>query len=372
MFKPFASLHAGLCGALLLAGCQPAAGAGAEATRARIEDKSIHLSGASSSYIRTEPAAPAPSAAERSLVARVAFDDRKVARLGPPVQGRVSNVNVLTGDQVAKGAILLTIRAPDIAAAQAQLAQATTARGLAEHNAERASLLADKGAGSDAERQQAEGTLAQARVEEQRAVAALAALGGSHGLNEYQLKAPLSGLVVERNVAVGTEVHVDQDLPLITIADLSTVWVEAEVYEQDLSRIHVGDEAKITVVAFPGRAFSGHITYLGNTVDPQTRVMRARIEVGNADLSLRPGMFADVQVKGLSEGVAEVPLNAVLARRDQFFVFVRNPDGTFSEHEVKPGEQHGEHVAILSGIKPGDSIVTEGAILLDAEANEAL
>jgi cobalt-zinc-cadmium efflux system membrane fusion protein len=357
---------------LTISACGNAAKVEPGPLHAKGPDNSVELHGASASYIRVEAAAAAERHAERSLVARVAFDDRKVASMGPPVQGRVSSIDVLTGDHVEKGALLLTLRAPDIAAAGAQLTEAKTARLLAERNAERAKLLLDHGAGSQAESQQADSALAQAQAEEQRASAVLAAFGGSHGANEYQLRSPISGVVVERNVAVGTEVHVDQDKPLITIADLSTLWVMADVYEQDVSRIHVGDEAHVHVPAFPDRDQVGHITYIGNTIDPVTRVAVARIEIPNPDSSLRPGMFANVQVEGLSDGAVDVPIAAVLARRDQFFVFTKNPNGTFAEREVRPGEQHGQHIQILSGLAPGDPVVTEGAILLDAEANEAL
>lgn len=356
----------------VLSGCGNAAKAEAGPTHAKVADNSVELHGASASYIRVEAAAPAEPNSERGLVARIAFDDRKLAALGPPVQGRVSSVEVVAGDHVEKGALLLTLRAPDIAAASAQLTEAKNARLLAERNAQRSKLLLDRGAGSQAESQQAESALAQAQAEEQRAAAVLAALGGSHGSNEYQLRSPIAGVVVERNVAVGTEVHVDQDKPLITVADLSTLWVMADVYEQDVARIHVGDESHVHVPAFPDKDVLGHITYVGNTIDPVTRVAVARIEIPNPDSSLRPGMFANVQVKGLSEGVVDIPLAAVLARRDQFFVFTKSANGTFAEREVKPGEQHGQHIRILSGLAPGEPVVTEGAILLDAEANEAL
>jgi cobalt-zinc-cadmium efflux system membrane fusion protein len=352
--------------------CGNASKAEPEPTHAKAPDNSVALHGASASYIRVEAAAPAEQSSERALVARIAFDDRKLAAMGPPVQGRVSSIDVVAGDRVEKGALLLTLRAPDIAAAGAQLTEAKNARLLAERNAERSKILLDRGAGSQAESQQAESALAQAQAEEQRAAAVLAALGGSHGSNEYQLRSPIAGVVVERNVAVGTEVHVDQEKSLITVADLSSLWVMADVYEQDLSKIHLGDESHVHVPAFPDKDVVGHITYIGNTIDPVTRVAVARIEIPNPDSSLRPGMFANVQVKGLSEGVVDIPLAAVLARRDQFFVFTRSSNGTFAEREVRPGEQHGQHVRILSGLVPGDPVVTEGAILLDAEANEAL
>jgi cobalt-zinc-cadmium efflux system membrane fusion protein len=342
------------------------------ATHERAENHTVVLRGPSAAYVTVEPAAPANQLHARTLVARVAFDDRRVAALGPPVQGRVASVNVVLGDRVEKGAPLLTIHAPDIAAALAQVSETRTARMLAERNLERATLLVQRGAGSDSDRLTAETAVLQAKSEEERARSAIDALGGAHGSSDYVLKSPIAGIVVERNVTVGTEVNASQDQPCVTVADLANVWVIADVYEQDLSRVHVGDEASVEVFAFPGRQFSGHITYVANTLDPQTRVARARIELANPDLSLRPGMFANVHARGLADGAAEIPLSAVLARRDQFFVFVQSGQGVYAQREVRPGEQRGQHIAILSGLQPGDPVVTEGAILLDAEANEAL
>lgn len=345
----------------------------APATKERMRNGAVVLAAESEPYVKVEPAAAATGAKARSLVARVAFDERHVAALGPPVQGRVASVSVVVGDKVERGALLVTISAPDIAAARAQVTEAKTARALAETTAKRSAMLADKGAGSDAERQQAEAALLQARSEETRAIAALTALGGGvSSSGSYQLRAPIAGIVVQRNASVGTVVHTDQDQPVVTVADLTNVWVLADVYEQDLARVHVGDEAAVEVLAFPGRKFVGKITQVGSTIDPQTRVARARIELSNEDLALRPGMFANVQAIGISAGGVEIPISAVLARRDQFFVFVRNADGSYSRREIQRGDQHGQHVSVLSGLKAGEPVVSEGAILLDAEANEAL
>ncbi|MBX3185569.1 MAG: efflux RND transporter periplasmic adaptor subunit [Labilithrix sp.] len=342
------------------------------ATRSRRADRSVVLSGPSAAYVAVEAARPARGDSPRSLVARITYDERHVARIGPPINGRVAKVEVVTGDKVKAGDVLLTLSAPDIAGAQAQVAQAKTARGVAERAAERARILVEEGAGSEAERQAAEAAVAQAVSEEQRAVAALAAIGGAHGQTGYQLRAPIAGTVAERNVSVGTQVNADQSAPLLTIADLSTVWVVADVYEKSLARVRVGDEVAIGVLAFPGRRFEGKIAHVSAAIDPQRRAALARVELPNPDLSLRPGMFATMDVRGLSEGVAEVPMSAVLARRDQFYVFVRGADGAYAQREVTLGEQRGQHVTVLSGIVAGDPIVTDGAILLDAEANEAL
>ncbi|WP_394822379.1 efflux RND transporter periplasmic adaptor subunit [Pendulispora albinea] len=330
------------------------------------------LSAESAAYVRVEPASQASLEHSRSLVAHVSYDERHVAKMGPPVAGRVAKINVVTGDAVTAGTVLLTIHAPDIASAQAQVTQARSAKLLAEKVAARAALLVREGAAAEAEKQQAEAALVQAQTEEQRAVAALAALGGAHGTSDYALRSPIAGTVVERNVSVGTAVSADQDTPLVTVADLSNVWVLADVYERDLPQVHMGDGATVQVLAYPDRKLEGTITHIGEVVDPQTRSARARIELANLDRSLRPGMFARVEVHGTTAAAAEVPTSALLARRDQFFVFLHGPDGAYREREVKIGEQHGEHTLILTGIAPGDKVVTEGAILLDAESNEAL
>ena len=370
--RPFRRGH-GLALLLLLAtSCQSRTQHEPPSTHERRADRTIVLAGASAAYVRSEPAGPANVEHSRSLVARISFDERHVAKMGPPVGGRVASTNVITGDVVKAGSPLLTIHAPDIATAQAQVAQGRSARLLAEKVAARAATLVRDGAGSEAERQQADAALVQAQNEEQRAGAALNAIGGAHGSSDYQLISPIAGTVVERNVTVGTQVHADQDAPLVTVADLATVWVLADVYEQDLPRVHVGDAAIVQVLAYPDRRIDGTITYVSETLDPQTRSARARIEVSNKDLSLRPGMFARVEVRGLGDGGAQVPTSALLARRDQFFVFVKNKDGSYLQREVRVGEQRGQHASILSGITPGEEIVTEGAILLDAEANEAL
>lgn len=358
--------------ALSTLGCHKQSESEVAPTHVRRPDRAIILSGKSAAFVRTEPASAAKLEHSRSLAARVSFDERHWAKMGPPVGGRIASVGVITGDSVKAGSVLLTLHAPDIASAQAAVAQAEAARLLAEKNASRAALLERDGAGSGAERQQADALLVQARNEEKRASASLAAIGGAQGSSVYALRSPIAGTVVERNAAVGMQVHADQDAPLVTVADLSTVWVIADVYEQDLSRVNVGDGATVQVFAFPGRRFEGKISHVSDLVDPQTRAARARIELSNADLALRPGMFARVEVKGLGQGAADVPTSAILARRDQFFVFTKNPDGSYAEREVQMGDQRGQHTTILAGVRPGEEVVTEGAILLDAEANEAL
>ncbi len=358
--------------ALAIGACSQPKPADVPPSHERRKDGAVVLKGESQQFVKVEPARPASSPHARTLVARVAFDERLLATIGPPVQGRVASVDVVTGDKVKKTDVLLTIHSPDIANSQAQVAEARTARILAEHTMSRTAALVKEGAASQAELQTAQAQLAQTRDEERRASSSLAAVGGGDGSADYRLRSPIDGIVVERNVMVGNEVHVDQQDPLLRVADLSKVWVIADLYEQDLPLVKQGAEATVFVPALPEGKFEGKITYVGDIVDQVTRAIRTRIEIDNPNNLLRPGMFAQVEVRTQAPGAVEVPTSAVLARRDQFFVFIQQTDGSYKQREVKLGEQQGSHVMLLDGVKNGDLVVTQGAILLDAEANEAL
>lgn len=353
---------------MFAAACHESADSSARAHERR-KDGSVVLRGPSRDYIFVEPAGKPLATSARALFARVTYDERRLAVLGPPVTGRVTRVEVIAGSQVKRGDALLTIRSADIASAQAQVAEARQARLLAQETASRTAMLVKQGAASDAERLQAETALATTRLEEARVVQSLASLGGTAGTSDYVLRSPIAGTVVDRAVAIGNAVTADQGEALLTVADLSSVWVVADVYEPDLPVIRAGDHASVRFPSLPTRRFEGKVAHVGETVDATTRAARARIDLDNADAALRPGMFAEVVVESREAASAEVPISAVLARRDEFYVFVQRPDSAFERRRVELGAQSGEHASIRQGIAAGDPIVTRGAILLDAEAS---
>lgn len=331
----------------------------------------VSLSPASREYIQTQPAAEPPLTASRSLFARVAFDEHKVVGLGAPVSGRVVDIQVTTGTVVKAGQELLTISSADLASINAQVVEARHSRMLAEQMAARAQLLVTQGAGSVADLQQAKTALDNAREEERRAERAQAALGGPRLGTSYVLKSPIAGTLVERNVNVGNAVTSGQGVPLVTVADLSRVWVLVDVFEQDLPYVRSGDHAKVTVPALHGQVFEGDVAHVSEVVDASSRTARARVEIDNPERKLLPGMFAQVAVQSPEVASAWVPTSAVLARRDEFFVFVKEGADSFRVRPVEVGRDDAGHTAILTGLKPGEQVVTRGAILLDAEANAA-
>ena len=338
-------------------------------THGRLGNDRVVLHGESRGYVLVEPARSPAATATRSLFARVTFDERHLAAIGAPVSGRVASVEVVTGDKVRAGAVLLTIHSADVAAAQAALSEARQGRLLAEQTAARAARMVEQGAGSVMEREQAVTALAQARAEEDRAARALTALGVQGNQTDYVLKSPIAGTVVERNVAVGNTVSGGTPDPLVTVADLASVWVVADVYEPDLPYVHAGDRTTVTISAIPGRSFEGEVDYVAQVVEQATRAARARIVLPNSDGALRPGMFAQVHVQSVERATAEVPKSAVLARRDEYYVFVEAQNGTFVRRTVRLGTERGDDVAVVDGLQSGEPVVTRGAILLDAESN---
>ncbi len=244
----------------------------------------------------TIPVEQAVRAGLTSLAARIAFDEHKLATMGTPVQGRVLHVDVTVGDRVNEGALLLTLLSPDVAAANAQLTQAKRARVAAEGSAERARQSLHNGAGTPIGYQRAISALEEAEAEEQAARAVLIAFGASPNSNEYQLKSPIAGVVVEENVTIGSQVDTDREQPLVTVADLSTLWVMTNVDERDLDLVHLGDPARVRVPILPGPDSLGTITYIGDTIDSSTHSAVARIEIPNLDSGLRPGMLARVDI----------------------------------------------------------------------------
>jgi len=323
-------------------------------------------------FINVERVRVVDSPVRRELMARVALDERRVARVGSPVDGRVVELLVVVGDGISAGAPLLTVRSPDLVAARSDLTKAVVHRRTAELAAERARRLVREGAGSEAERLEAEEALARAREDEERTRVALASLGGRGRDGRYRLESPISGTVVAVTAAVGAEVHPDQGEPLVTVSDLSSVWILADVYESDLASVHTGDEVSVTLDGLPDRTFTATIAHVGDIVEPSTLSTHARIELRNPDRAMRPGMFARVTVTSARAAHVQVPAAAVLARRDQQFVFVRDADGAFSQRVVEIGTRSEQRVVVTKGLADGEYVVTGGAILLDVEANAAL
>jgi len=295
------------------------------------------------------------------------------------VAGRVTRVLVELGEHVRQGETMAQIFSPELAEAQTRYISARADLEAHERELERTVKLAQIGAASrqELERIHAEHTSRKSGVESARSRLELLGLSpsrleslavGKDVAANSNVPAPTAGVVTERLANVG--LNVDTAAKLFTVVDLSTVWVVADLYEKDFSRVRVGSKATITTTAYPGLVLRGRVSYIDPQVSPQTRTAKARVEVPNPRNELRLGMYADVVVE-TPDGAAVtlIPRSAVQNVGDRHVVYIVNPKepGKFIEREVRLGQPAGEHVQALAGVGAGDVLVTAGSFFVRAE-----
>jgi cobalt-zinc-cadmium efflux system membrane fusion protein len=297
----------------------------------------------------------------------------------PLVAGRVTKVGPALGDRVRRGQTLTEIFSPTLAEAQTRYVSAQAMLDAHDRELQRARKLVEIGAASrqELEKIHAEHAAQTAAVQSARSQLELLGLSASapdrmapgHSVSATaNVPAPIDGVVTEREANVG--LNVDTATKLFTVVDLSTVWVVADLYERDLSRVRVGTEAAITTSARPELTLRGHVSYVDPQVSAETRTAKVRIEVANTGGELRLGMYADVVVFGASGTSAPgVPRAAVQNVGDRTVVYLANPNepGRFVEREVRLSQTSGEQVEVVSGVQPGDVVVTEGSFFVRAE-----
>jgi RND family efflux transporter MFP subunit len=284
------------------------------------------------------------------------------------------------GQSVAPGALLAEVFSPELADAETRYVSMRAELDAHERELARTGQLVEIGAASrqELERLHAEHSAKLAEVDSARSKLSLLGLNseaierlapGSPVAAEAAVRSPMSGVVIERMVNPG--VNVDASTALFTIADLSTVWVQADVYEQDFAQVHQGQAATVTFPAFPDRTMQGAITYIDPQLDPQTRTAKLRVEVANPRGDLRIGMIADVQLTTSgSSAIPFVPRTALQHIGDRTVVYLSRADqpGGFIERDVQVGDSAGnEEVAVLHGVAPGDSVVSQGSFAVRAE-----
>jgi cobalt-zinc-cadmium efflux system membrane fusion protein len=301
---------------------------------------------------------------------KIAFDEDHTSRVGSPLSGRVESLLVKPGDVVKKGQALLTIVSPEVESAIADERAAAAEVSLQTRNLERVrALLADQ-AIAHKEVSQAESDLTKAQAGQLRARARLALLGLSTNdhSSRFTLRAPLAGTVVERAALPGAEVRSDAGTPLVTISELSRVWVVVDIYEKNLAAVREGQKAEVTVASYPGEVFPAQIEHVGDVVDAQTRTVKVRLVADNPDHKLKPEMFARVALPLAGPAAAvTVPANAVLSDGEANVVMVAMADGKFAKRRVEIGAESEGRLAVLSGLRPGERVVVDGALFLKAE-----
>lgn len=313
-------------------------------------------------------AAATEQTVERPLVvpAVVEVDPARLIKMVPPVSGRIVELRKGLGDSVRAGEALFVLDSADVAQAGSDAAKARAALALAQHNLRRQTELAQAEIGARKDLEQAESDFAQASSEAERAQGRLAQLGASAGGagRQYTLRSALTGRVIELNGARGGFWN-DTNAPVMTVADLSTVWVAASVREKDLAAVFVGQAAAVTLDAYEGEPVQGKVGYVSEVLDPDTRTVKVRIALDNRSGRYRPGMFAKVSFSGPAHRAVVVPAAAVVQDSFNARVFVEAAPWSFQPRVVKVGAQLGDRIELTDGLKPGERIVVKDGVLLN-------
>ena len=376
---------------LMLAGCNSAA----EESTAQKASKKPQETGLvtltpdeiRSSAIVIEPVVRGEFKVHRDFPATVVPDHRTTAEITALVRGRVVDVYADLGQQVKADDLLAILYSSDLGMAQSTYLKAGAKLFVAERAFERAKMLLQEKVIGLAEAQRRQGEMLSLRAEKREAEDRLRLLGMSEDqitkLNKDQkivsyvpITAPFDGRVIARNLTKGEVVEVTEKL--FTIADLSEVWVMANIPEKDIPfiRADAGTSDKSSVeqmvdvllTAYPGEVFHGKVTYVGDVLEVATRTMSLRLEVPNPHRKLKPQMYATIRVHSLPESnVLMVPEVAVQRERERRFVFVQRDAHTFEARDVQLGESNGAVFKVLDGLREGEPVVVKGAFVLKSE-----
>lgn len=325
----------------------------------------------------------------------IAADDTRGTPVFMPYGGQVTAVFVDTGAQVSRGQPLLRIRTPDYVDARNNLFAAAAARRTAagalritEENNHRQIEIYKTAGGAYKDFRQSEADLVAAQSALRSAESALGAardklaifgktsseisrLEGAHEVSgihvETVLHAPVAGLIATRAVSPGLIVSAGGSTPVFTITDPTHVWLIAQLTEGDAALVHIGDQVDVTTTAYPGRTFHAKIDNIAAALDPTTHRLPVRASIDNLDRALKPQMFASfvIQHKTTSPNDLSIPMSAVIHEGDTARIWVALPNGLLQSRSVKLGDTVGGMVKVIAGLRPGEHIVTSGAIFVN-------
>ena len=301
------------------------------------------------------------------VTATIHANQDRLAHVAPRVPGRIVKVSASLGDKVKPGQVLAMLDSIELGEARSSYLQAASESAVAQADFRRAQRLS-------ADNIIPEKDYLRARAEHEKARVALRAAGDKLHMmgvapeklsgSVFPLTAPFVGTVIEKKAVLGELATPDQSL--FTVADLSTLWIESDLFEKDLGKVKVGAQASVAVAAYPGEVFKGKLTYISSVMNKETRTAKARVEVPNPDGQLKPEMFATAAIDtGSSTKALLLPEDAVLLVQGQPTVFVAEKGG-FEPRAVQVGDRTRGRVVIRSGVEAGEAVVVSGAYALKA------
>ncbi len=357
-----------------LAGCSP------QATAPRPAIPDVRIEGTSVIFPKDSPQLATLKVAEAHperasfvrINGRITWDESRTSRVGSALVGRVAEILRAPGDRVRRGEVLAVLSSPEFGMTQSEARRSETDLRQAERTLARARELHDAGVIPAKEMQLAEADAERARAERERTAARERLHGGAGVIDQrFRIVAPIDGVVVMRNLTPGQEVRPEQgDPPLFVISDPARLWIALDVPETLSQEVAVGEAVRISVPALPSEIFEAHVEYVADFLDPQTRMIKARAAVSNPARRLKAEMFATADVEIPPSKALRVPSSALFLQGDVYYGFVEESTGRFVRRAVRAEEAPLGTMRVLGGLRPGERIVSEGALLLQQLLNQ--
>jgi len=304
-----------------------------------------------------------------TLTGQVDFNQDHVAKIYPPISGNIQGINVVLGDLVKEGQVLGVIRSSEMAGFSNELVNAESNQRIAEKNLEKTKDMYKSGLASMTDSLNAEVALQQAQSELIR-VNRVLKINGGNTQGDFMVKAPIGGFVVEKFVTNNMAIRSDNGGDLFTISDLKNVWIWANVYESNISAIHMGDNVDVTTLSYPGKIFKGKVDKILNVLDPTNKVMKVRVVLNNNDYLLKPQMFASVTVTNKeNRQTLCVSQHALIFDHSQYYVLVYKSKSDVQITPVQVINTIGDRTYIQSGVGAGDQVIGSQAILIYSALN---
>ncbi|MDO9050662.1 MAG: efflux RND transporter periplasmic adaptor subunit [Methylotenera sp.] len=306
----------------------------------------------------------------------IQVDEQRMARIGASVTGRIKDIEATLGQNVKNGQVLATLNSTELAQNQLVYIKASQQIGLQSKAVERARLLQEADVIGAAELQRREAELSAAQAELNAARDQLLVLGMSESainkltqtgqIRSYSnVVSRISGTVISRKVNLGQVVQPAEEL--FIIADLSHVWVVAEIPEQQIDLIQVGEEVVVEIPALGGKQYKAKLIYEGDVVNPETRTVTVRSDLTNDDREIKPDMLVSMLIQSHSESKLALPLQSIVRENDTTYVYVQLAPNKFRLREVELGQEHEGMVTIVNGVSEGEIVVADGAFHVNNE-----
>ncbi len=318
--------------------------------------------------LRVEPVIEIVAPATSPLNGRITFDENYTTRISSPILGRAISIKVQIGDKVKAGQVLMIMDSPELGSALSEARKADSDLKLKRKAFERNNLLLEGGVIARKDQESSQADLSQAEAEAQRANARLKNLGAQrNGDESYVLRAPIAGVVVDRQVNPSAEVRPDAATPLFIITNPEHLWASIDLPERDLAKVYEGQSLAIQVDAYPDEVFSGKVESIGVMVDPTTRRITIRCSLQGKG-KLKPEMYARITPLNTKNfKVIRLPNTALITEGLYNYVFVEVSPGHFKKRRLSLTSQERDFATVKNGLNSGERVITSGAILLNSE-----